>query len=171
MPIIDNSSHLLSGLFWQGKKKKQKTSGPSLLSIARKGPVERNNRNPNSQKASGALARAKLGLLVLFLPQVVPATLDSCATVPSSTEPVIRQCGPSESLTTRQAFATPQAAPNPQNGKNNLYVIIQARSAVGKSELLCILNPAAKHWESREDSMEKNLVVERKGEQKHLDTR
>ena len=96
MPIIDNSSHLLSGLFWQEKKKKK--SGPSLLSIAPKGPVERNNRNPNSQKASGALARAKLGLLVIFIPQVVPATLDSCATVPRSTEPVIRQCGPSETV-------------------------------------------------------------------------
>lgn len=38
MPIINNSSHLLWGLFWQEKKKK--TSGPGLLSIAPKGLVE-----------------------------------------------------------------------------------------------------------------------------------
>lgn len=54
MPIIDNSSRHPFGLFWRN------VVHISCL-LPRKGPVERNNRNPDSQDASGALARAKQG--------------------------------------------------------------------------------------------------------------
>ena len=35
MPIIDNSSHLLSGLFWQEKKKKKKVVPVCYLLLLR----------------------------------------------------------------------------------------------------------------------------------------
>ena len=144
MPIIDNSSHLLWGLFWQ--EKKNKASGSGLLSIAPKGPVERNNRNPEILIPRGLQVlwqepnRASGNFHTPGGP-CHPGQLCHCSQQHGASDQTVRAFR--NGLTTRQAFATPQAAPNPQDGKNNLYVIIQAWSAVGKSELLRILNLAA----------------------------
>lgn len=88
--------------------------------------------------------KSKPGLLVISISQVISATLDGGITVPSSTEPAIRQWGPSEIVLQRgRLLQLSRLLQIPKMEKNNLYVIIQSRSVVGTSDGLRILNLAA----------------------------
>lgn len=127
MPIVDNRSHLLSGLFWQNVAhvccllpfqghlgETTEIQIPRMLHVLWQ-PLP--------------ISKSKTGLLVVSISQVVSPTLDSHTTVPSSTEQVSRQHGPTEIvlqqgrlLQLRRLLQIPMMETN----KQNLYVIIQS---------------------------------------------
>lgn len=127
MPIVDNRSHLLSGLLWQNVVhvccllpfrghlgETTEIQIPRMLHVLWQPPP---------------ISKSKTGLLVVSISQVVSPTLDGHTTVPSSTKQLSRQCGPAEIFLQQgrllQLWRLLQI-PMMETNKQNLYVIIQS---------------------------------------------
>lgn len=127
MPIVDNRSHLLSGLFWQNV-----THVCCLLPFRGHLGETTEIQIPRMLHVLWQplpISKSKTGLLVVSISQVVSPTLDSHTTVPSSTEQVSRQHGPTEIVLQQGRLLQLQRLlqiPMMETNKQNLYVIIQS---------------------------------------------